>query len=98
MADISILGISGSLRRESHNTGLLRAAAEEMPEGVALRLYDGLRDVPPYDEDELERLRGLGIDTPEDDPTVLVESSESTIRLWFQRVPEPKRSSTSWRA
>ena len=52
MADISILGISGSLRRESHNTGLLRAAAEEMPEGVALRLYDGLRDVPPYDEDE----------------------------------------------
>ena len=47
MADISILGISGSLRRESHNSGLLRAAAEEMPEGVALRLYDGLRDVGP---------------------------------------------------
>ena len=37
-----------------------------MPEGVALRLYDGLRDVPPYDEDEdgddppeaVSRLRG----------------------------------------
>ena len=75
-----VLGISGSLRRESHNTGLLRAAAEEMPEGVALRLYDGLRDVPPYDEDEdgddppeavsrlrgeLERADGLLVATPE---------------------------------
>ncbi len=48
-------------------------------------------EVAPYDENELERLRGLGIGTPEDDPTVLLESSASTIRLWFQRVPEPKR-------
>jgi hypothetical protein len=49
--------------------------------------------VAPYDEAELARLRGLGIDDPEDDPTVLVESagpSASPVRLWFQRVPEPK--------
>jgi chromate reductase len=52
VADISLLGISGSLRSGSHNTGLLRAAQEELPEGVDLRIYDGLRDVPPYDEDE----------------------------------------------
>jgi chromate reductase, NAD(P)H dehydrogenase (quinone) len=47
-----LLGISGSLRRDSHNARLLRAAARELPEGVELRLYDGLRDVPPYDEDD----------------------------------------------
>jgi chromate reductase len=47
-----ILGISGSLRRGSHNTLLLRAAAERLPAGVELELWQGLRDVPPYDEDE----------------------------------------------
>ena len=46
-----VLGISGSLRSDSHNTRLLRAAARELPEGVEFRLFDGLRDVPPYDED-----------------------------------------------
>lgn len=46
-----ILGISGSLRAGSHNTRLLRAAARELPEGVELRLLEGLRDVPPFDED-----------------------------------------------
>jgi chromate reductase len=47
-----VLGISGSLRGDSHNTRLLRAAARELPEGVEFRLFDGLRDVPPYDEDD----------------------------------------------
>jgi chromate reductase len=47
-----ILGISGSLRRDSQNTMLLRAAAELLPDGVELELYDGLRDVPPYDADD----------------------------------------------
>jgi chromate reductase, NAD(P)H dehydrogenase (quinone) len=47
-----ILGISGSLRKDSHNTALLRAAAELLPPGVQLELFDGLRDVPPYDADE----------------------------------------------
>ena len=47
-------------------------------------------EVAPYDEEELARLRLAGIDDPEDDPTVLVESEASPVRLWFQRVPEPK--------
>jgi chromate reductase len=46
-----VLGISGSLRRDSHNARLLRAAARELPDGAELRIFDGLRDVPPYDED-----------------------------------------------
>ena len=46
-----ILAISGSLRRESHNTQLLRAALEAAPEGVEVELWNGLRDVPLYDQD-----------------------------------------------
>ncbi len=37
-----VLAVSGSLRRGSHNTALLRAAAERAPEGVEVTLYDGL--------------------------------------------------------
>ncbi|WP_354698737.1 NAD(P)H-dependent FMN reductase [Paraconexibacter sp. AEG42_29] len=48
-----ILAISGSLRRDSHNTALLRAAAEMLPAGVELTIHDGLRDIPPYDDDTL---------------------------------------------
>jgi chromate reductase, NAD(P)H dehydrogenase (quinone) len=47
-----ILGISGSLRRDSHNTTLLRAAAEAAGPDIELELYDGLKEVPPYDEDD----------------------------------------------
>jgi chromate reductase len=47
-----VLAVSGSLRRDSHNTALLRAAAELAPAGVEVVLWDGLRDVPPYDQDE----------------------------------------------
>lgn len=48
----SILGISGSLRRDSHNTSLLRAAAEAAGPGVEVEIYDGLKEIPPYDEDD----------------------------------------------
>ncbi|MEA2481423.1 MAG: hypothetical protein QOJ07_3345 [Thermoleophilaceae bacterium] len=46
-----VLGISGSLRRDSHNTELLRAAATLLPSGVEFVLHDGLREIPPYDAD-----------------------------------------------
>lgn len=47
-----VLAISGSLRRDSHNTALLRAAAELLPPSVQLEFFDGLKSVPPYDEDD----------------------------------------------
>jgi hypothetical protein len=51
---------------------------------------DGYR-VAPYDEAELARLRAMGVDDPEDDPSVLVEpASGAGPRLWFTRVPEPR--------
>jgi chromate reductase, NAD(P)H dehydrogenase (quinone) len=48
---VRILGISGSLRRDSFNTRLLAAAADGSPEGVELVRWDGLAAVPPFDED-----------------------------------------------
>jgi chromate reductase len=48
----TILGISGSLRRDSHNTNLLLAAAEAASPDVELELYEGLELVPPYNEDD----------------------------------------------
>jgi chromate reductase len=49
---MKVLGISGSLRRDSHNTKLLRAAAALLPPGAELELWEGLKAVPPYDGDD----------------------------------------------
>jgi len=49
---VNVLAISGSLRRDSNNTRLLRTLREEAPEGVELAIWDGLREIPPYDADE----------------------------------------------
>ena len=49
---MKVLAISGSLRRDSYNTKLLRAAEELVPTDVELELYQGLKAVPPYDEED----------------------------------------------
>ena len=49
---MEVLGISGSLRRDSHNTNLLRAAAELVDGETAFELWEGLKAVPPYDADD----------------------------------------------
>jgi chromate reductase len=75
-----ILGISGSLRRDSHNRRLLRAASELLPPGAEVVIWDGLAAIPAYDEDldtdprptavsaffdEVEQADALLIATPE---------------------------------
>jgi NAD(P)H-dependent FMN reductase len=45
-----IFGLSGSLRRHSFNSGLLRAAAELMPEGATLEI-GSIAEVPLYNAD-----------------------------------------------
>ncbi|MEQ1573677.1 MAG: NADPH-dependent FMN reductase [Vicinamibacterales bacterium] len=47
---MTFLGISGSLRRDSFNTRLLRAAQELAPDGVTINILD-ISDVPLYNED-----------------------------------------------
>ena len=74
-----ILAISGSLRRDSHNTALLRAAAELLPSDVQLEIYDRLGELPPFNDelvadrpaaaqhlwDEIAAVDGVLISTPE---------------------------------
>ena len=68
MDTLDVLAISGSLRRHSFNTALLRAAEGLAPDGMQVEVYGGLRDLPPYDED---------LDT--DDPLAVVRSLRSRI-------------------
>jgi len=46
-----LLAVSGSLRESSFNTSLLRAALEAAPDGVELELWEGIGELPLYDED-----------------------------------------------
>jgi chromate reductase len=61
---LKLCGISGSLRRESHNSLLLENVRELLGDDVELEVFDGLKAVPPFDEDDevdpapaVERLR-----------------------------------------
>jgi chromate reductase len=49
---MKVLAISGSLRGGSHNMKLLRVAAGLLPDDVEFEIWDGLKAVPPYDEDD----------------------------------------------
>ena len=48
--NLRILAISGSLRKASFNTGLLRAAQDLAPDGIEITIFD-IRDLPFYDAD-----------------------------------------------
>lgn len=47
-----VLGIAGSLRRDSHNKRLLRAAADLLPPGAELAVFEGLKAITPFDADD----------------------------------------------
>jgi chromate reductase len=49
---MKVLGLAGSLRAGSHNARLLRAAGELLPPGAELTVFDGLKAIPPFDEDD----------------------------------------------
>ena len=59
-----ILALPGSLRADSYNAALARAAATRAPEGVEVEIYDRLGELPLYDadldgEDKPEPVRDL---------------------------------------
>jgi chromate reductase len=48
---IKILGIAGSLRKQSYNKGALRAAQKLCPEGATIEVFD-LAGIPPFNQDD----------------------------------------------
>jgi chromate reductase len=52
---VRVLGFAGSLRAGSYNKALLRAAAELLPEGMTLEIFD-IAPIPLYNDD----VRALG--------------------------------------
>lgn len=48
---IKILGIAGSLRKDSYNKALLRAAVELVPNGAEIETFD-IAGIPPYNQDQ----------------------------------------------
>ena len=51
MADIKVLTLVGSLRAASINRQLAELAAESAPEGISVTIYEGLGELPFYNED-----------------------------------------------
>jgi chromate reductase len=48
---LTILGIAGSLRRQSYNRAALRAAGQLLPDGVRLDVFE-LEGIPAYSQDQ----------------------------------------------
>ena len=55
-----VLGIPGSLREDSFNRKLLANAADLLPGDATLEIWEGLKAVPPFDEDD-EQLHPEGV-------------------------------------
>ena len=52
---ISILGVVGSLRKDSYNKALMQVAVESVPPGGTLEVFD-LSGIPPFNEDDMEKV------------------------------------------
>jgi len=46
-----VVAIAGSLRRDSLNRRLVEAAADCAPDGIEVRVYRGLGELPPFNQD-----------------------------------------------
>src|SRR3954452_25421715 len=79
-----ILGISGSLRRGSHNRRLLRAAGDALPPGAVLVEWEGLGGLPAFDEDleptPPEAVQGF-LDAVEEADALLIATPEYNASL-----------------
>jgi NAD(P)H-dependent FMN reductase len=101
---VSIVGISGSLRKHSFNAGLLRAAAEAAPEGCALSIKS-IKGIPLYNADveegdgippavsdlkeEIAAADGLLMVTPENNNSI--PGVFKNALDWVSRPPEDRR-------
>lgn len=71
MSTVRILALVGSLRSGSHNHQLAEAAVALAPAGVEIELFEGLADIPYYNED---------VDNPTDVPASATRFREAADR------------------
>jgi NAD(P)H-dependent FMN reductase len=101
---ITIVGISGSLRKHSFNAGLLRAAADAVPEGCSLSIHsiqgiplynadveeaDGIPPVVSDLKDQIAAADGLLMATPENNNSI--PGVFKNALDWVSRPPEDRR-------
>jgi NAD(P)H-dependent FMN reductase len=80
MADIKVLVLVGSLRAASVNRQLAELAVEQAPDGVELRIFDRLGELPFYNED---------IDTPDvAEPVVALRAAANEAGAALVVTPE----------
>ena len=104
MNDFRILGLAGSLRRASLHRGLIRAARELAPEGVAVEPYEKLGEIPFFNQDvedegdpapvrdlkeKIREADAILIATPEYD--YAIPGTLTTALDWALRSPSPLR-------
>jgi NAD(P)H-dependent FMN reductase len=101
---VTIVGISGSLRKHSFNAGLLRAAAEAVPEGCSLSIKS-IEGIPLYNaeveetegippvvselKDQIAAADGLLMATPENNNSI--PGVFKNALDWISRPPEDRR-------
>jgi NAD(P)H-dependent FMN reductase len=72
---IQILALSGSTRRQSTNTALLRALADCAPKGISVRIYDGIGALPIFSPD----LEGPLTPRPVEDLALAIEQADGLV-------------------
>ena len=92
---MKVLAIAGSLRKDSFSSRLAAAAAGLAPEGVEVELYDGLDDIPNYNQD----LEPNSIPAGVEDLREKMEASDAILIVtpeYNASVPGALRNAIDW--
>jgi chromate reductase len=60
---MQVLGLCGSLRRDSYNRRLLAAAAAQLPDDVVFHLFEDMAAIPAYNDDTDARETPVAVQT-----------------------------------
>jgi chromate reductase, NAD(P)H dehydrogenase (quinone) len=92
---LNVLGIAGSLRRGSYNRMALRAAQKLAPAGMEIEAYEGLRDIPLYDED----VRAAGLPAAVEDLRRRIAAADALLLVTSEynySVPGVLKNAIDW--
>jgi NAD(P)H-dependent FMN reductase len=92
---VAIIGISGSLRKHSFNAGLLRAAAEAVPDGCTM-MIESIYDIPLYNADVEEE---NGIPTSVDDLKECIADADGLLLVtpeYNNSIPGVLKNAMDW--